>query len=163
MLHAGLRMGGRRFLPPSASDLLDLLDRAIARARPRPPARHGGWRGWQNHDLRIPCARGFVEGDRGVRRVRRDAGDVADHSLDQIGASRGVIDIRVGQGVGDDHTRPVDAELSRLPASPSPASMFHRGPFSFAHDRESGAVDDERRARARRSATNRGGEMLTTP
>ena len=163
MLHAGRLMGGRRVLPPTASDLLDLLDRAIARARPRPPARHGGWRGWRNHDLRSTCARGFVEGDRGVRRVRRDAGDVADHSLDQIGASRGVIDLRVGQGVGDDHTRPVDSELSLLPAAPSPASMFHRGPFPFAHDRESGAVDDERRARARRRATNRGVEMLTTP
>ena len=41
--------------------------------------------------------------------------------------------------------------------------MFHRGPFTFAHDRESGAVDDEMRARARRSATKRGVEMLTTP
>ena len=58
---------------------------------------------------------------------------------------------------------PVDSEMSRLPASPSPASMFHRGPCTVAHDRESGAVDDERRARARRSATNRGVEMLTTP
>ena len=53
----------------------------------------------------------------------------------QIGASRGVIDLRVGQGVGDDHTRPVDAEMSRLPAAPSPASMLHRGPCTVAHDR----------------------------
>ena len=57
MLHAGLLLGGRHVLPPTASDLLDLLDRAIASARPRPPARHGGWRGWRNHDLRITCAR----------------------------------------------------------------------------------------------------------
>ena len=77
--------------------------------------------------------------------------------------SRRVVDARLRQGPGDDHTRSVDTEMQLLPASPPPSSMFRRGPFTLAHDREARAVDNEMPAGTRGGATQREVEMLATP
>ena len=50
-----------------------------------------------------------------------------------------------------------------LPASPPPSSMFRRGPFTLAHDREARAVDNEMQAGTGGGATQREVEMLATP
>ena len=63
--------------------------------------------------------------------------------LDQADASRRVIDSRLGQRVGHDHTRPVDAEMELLPASLAATAVLRRGPFTFAPNREARAIDDE--------------------
>ena len=63
--------------------------------------------------------------------------------LDQRNARCRVVDARLRQGPGDDHTQPVDTEMQLLPASPPPSSMLRRGPFTLAHDREARAVDNE--------------------
>ena len=57
----------------------------------------------------------------------------------------------------------LDTEMRLLPASPPPSSMFRRGPFTLAHDRETRAVDNERQAGTCGGATQRKIEMLATP
>ena len=53
--------------------------------------------------------------------------------------------------------------MQLLPASPPPSSIFRRGPFPLAHDRESRAVDNEMQAGTCGDATQREVEMLATP
>ena len=53
--------------------------------------------------------------------------------------------------------------MQLLPASPPPSSIFRRGPFPLAHDRESRAVDNEMQAGTCGGATQREVEMLATP
>ena len=67
------------------------------------------------------------------------------------------------QGVSDDHARSVDTQMERLPAPRPAASMFHGGPFTFAHHREPGTVDDKMDAGARGDATQREVEPLRPP
>ena len=57
----------------------------------------------------------------------------------------------------------LDTEMRLLPASPPPSSMFRRGAFTLAHDRETRAVDNERQAGTCGGATQRKIEMLATP
>ena len=45
----------------------------------------------------------------------------------------------------------------------TPSSMFHSGPFTLAHDRESRAVHEEMQAGTCGGATQRKIEMLATP
>ena len=65
-----------------------------------------------------------------------------------------------GQGVSDDHTRSIDAQMELLPAPRPAASMFHGRPFTFTDNGEPGAVDDKMDARACGDATQRQGEPL---
>ena len=143
VLHAGLPMIARRLLPASPSSRLDRQDRAITNARPRSVSRHVGRTRRRNHDGRATRTGGFVKADRIVGGSRRHLSEGAVDRLDQRDASRRVVDARLRQGPGDDHTRPVDTEMPRLPASPPPSSMLRRGPFTLAHDREARAVDNE--------------------
>ena len=154
VLHAGLPMVARLLLPPSSSDLLHLLDRAIASARPRSPSRHPRRLGRWHHDGRATRTSSIVEGDRVVGRVPRDAGDAAVECVNQLDGRRRVIDSGLGQRVGDDDTRSVDSPDG---ASSSRACRvlpcFAAGPLPFAQDRESRAVDDEMQAFACRDSS----------
>ena len=163
VLHAGLSMIARRLLPASPSSLLDRQDRAITSARPRSVSRHVGRTRRRNHDGGATRTGGFVKADRIVGGIRRHLSEGAVDRLDQRDASRRVVDARLRQGPGDDHTRPVDTEMPRLPASPPPSSMFRRGPFTLAHEREARAVDNEMQAGTCGGATQREVEMLATP
>ena len=163
VLHAGLLMVARLLLPPSPSDLRHLLDRVIASARLRSTSRHGRSRGRWNHDCRATRTSGIVEGDRVVGRVHRDPCDFAFDYIDQIDGSRRVIDISLGQGMGDDRTRSVDTQMELLSASPAASSVFRGGPFTCAYDRASRAVDDEMSAFARGDSTKREVEVLAAP
>ena len=139
-------MVARRLLPASQAYLLDRQDRVITGARPRSVSRHVGRTRRRNHDGRATRTGGLVEADRIVGGIRRYPSEGAVDRLDQRDASRRVVDTCLRQGPGDDHARSVDTEMPRLPASPPPSSMFHSGPFTLAHDRESRAVDEEMQA-----------------
>ena len=81
-----------RLLPLAPPELLHILDRPIASARPRSASRHLR-RLRRGHDDGGALGTGrIVEGDGVVRRVRGDADEVAVDSLDQIDAGRRVID-----------------------------------------------------------------------
>ncbi len=109
VLDSRLLMVSCRRLPPSPSDSLHLVDRAITSARPRPASGHPGRLGWRNHDGRAPCTGRIVEGDRVVGRVRGDSRDVGVDGFDQLDACRRVIDRRFRERVSDDHTGVIDA------------------------------------------------------
>ena len=156
-------MIARHLLPASPSSLLDRQDRAITSARPRAASRHVGRTRRRNHDGRATRTGGLVTADRLVGGIRRHPSEGAVDRLDQRNASRRVVDARLRQGPGDDHTRPVDTEMPLLPASPPPSCMFRRGPFTLAHDREARAVDHEMQAGTCGGATKREVEMLATP
>jgi len=84
-------------------------------------------------------------------------------ALDQFDGRRRVVDSALGQRVGDDDTRSVDAQMG---ASSSRASRLRHAspwPLAFAHDRQSCAVDDQMQALARRDSSTREVEMLATP
>ena len=123
-------MIARRLLPASPSSLLDRQDRAITSARPRSVSRHVGRPRRRNHDGRATRTGGLVKADRIVGGIRRHPSEGAVGRLDQRDASRRVVNARLRQGPGDDHTRSVDTEMQLLPASPPPSSMFHSGPFT---------------------------------
>ena len=89
-----------------------------------------------HHNLRATRTRGIVAGDRVVGGVRRDARHVAVDRRDQIDARRRVIERRLGQDFGDDHTRSVDRNMERLPATRAASAVFRGGPFAFADYRE---------------------------
>jgi len=117
VLHAGLPMVAGFLLPPSPTDLLQLLDRAIASTRPRSLSRDPARLGRSHHDDRTTRTRGIVERDRVVGRVPRDAGDAAVDGFDQSDGCRCVIDSGLSQRVRDDDTRSVDTHMELLPAS----------------------------------------------
>ena len=108
-------------LPASPSSLLDRQDRAITSARPRSVSRHVGRTRRRNHDGRATRTGGLVKADRIVGGIRRHPSESAVDRLDQRDANRRVVDARLRQGPGDDHTRSVDTEMPRLPASPPPS------------------------------------------
>ena len=143
VLYPGLPMIACLRLPSTAADLLHRVDGAIPSARPWSPSRHPGRLGRRDHDGRAPCSGRLVERDRVVGRIRRDPGDVGVERLDQSDASRCVIDRRLGQHVGHDHPRPIDAEMELLPAALATTAVLGRGSFPFAHDGETRAIDDE--------------------
>ena len=162
VLAPGLLMVARGLLPPSPSDGLYLLDGAITRAGPRSASGHRCGLGRRNHDGRAPCTGCIVEGDRVVGRVRGDAGDVAVDRPDQRDGRRRIVDRRLGQRLGDDDTKLVDAHVKLSPAPLATSSMFRCGPFAFAPDRESRAVDDQMEASVRRDSSTREVEALAS-
>ena len=115
-------MIARRLLPASPSSLLDRQDRAITSARPRSVSRHVGRPRRRNHDGRATRTGGLVKADRIVGGIRRHPSEGAVGRLDQRDPSRRVVNARLRQGPGDDHTRSVDTEMQLLPASPPPSS-----------------------------------------
>ncbi len=123
------------------------------RARPRAVSRHVGRTRRRHHDGGAPRPGG----------IRRHLSEGAVDRFDQRDASRRVVDARLRQGPGDDHTRSVDTDMQLLPASPPPSSMFRRGPVTRAHDREARAVDNEMQTGTRGGATQREVELLATP
>src|SRR5262249_50764285 len=163
VLHAGLPMVAGFLLPPSPTDLHQLLDRAIASARPRPPSRRPGRLGGWHHDPRATRTRGIIEGYRVVGRIPRDADDAALNCLNQLDGCRRVIDSGLGQRVRDDDTRAVDTQMELLPASLAVSSVFRSSPLPFAQDREHRAVDDEMHAFACRDSIKREVEVLAAP
>ena len=104
VLHAGLPMIARHLLPASPSSLLDRQDRAITSARPRAASRHVGRTRRRNHDGRATRTGGLVKADRIVGGIRRHPSEGAVDRLDQRDPSRRVVDARLRQGPGDDHT-----------------------------------------------------------
>ena len=149
----GRPMIARGLLPASPSSLRDRQDRAITRARPRAVSRHVGRPRRRHHDGGAPRPGGVVNADRLVGGIRRHLSEGAVDRLDQRDASRCVVDARLRAGPGDDHTRSVDTDMQLLSASPPPSSMFRRGPFRRAHDREARAVDNEMQAGTRGGET----------
>ena len=111
----GLPMIARRLLPASPSSLLDRQDRAITSARPRSVSRHVGRPRRRNHDGRATRTGGLVKADRIVGGIRRHPSEGAVGRLDQRDPSRRVVNARLRQGPGDDHTRSVDTEMQLLP------------------------------------------------
>jgi hypothetical protein len=130
ILDPGLLMIASGLLPLSPSDRLHLLDCAITRAGPGPASGYRCGLGRRNHDGRARCRGRIVEGDRVVGRVRGDAGDGAVNRPDQVDRRRRVVDRRLGQRLGDDDTRLVDADVKLSPAPPATSSMFRCGPFA---------------------------------
>ena len=53
--------------------------------------------------------------------------------------------------------------MELLPASLTASAVFHGGPFTFAHNREARAVDDEMHAFVGRNSTKREVEVLAAP
>ena len=100
-------MRARRLLPASPSSLLDRQDRAITSARPRSVSRHVGRPRRRNHDGRATRTGGLVKADRLGGGLRRHPSEGAVGRLDQRDPSRRVVNARLRQGPGDDHTRSV--------------------------------------------------------
>ena len=120
----------------------------ITSARPRPPSGHPGRPGRRDHDGRAPCTGRIVAANRVVGCVRGDARDVVVDGLDQLDARRRVIARRVRERVSDDHPGVINTHMECLPPARATASMFRRGPFTRAGNRQASAVDDERKAGA---------------
>ena len=99
---------------------------------------------------------------RSSRRLRGDARHVAFDRRDQINARRRVIDLRLSQDLGDDHTRSVDTDMELLLASRAASAVFRGGPLA-AHHRESRAVDDKVNAFVLSDSTKGEFEGLATP
>src|SRR5215475_12679790 len=59
--------------------------------------------------------------------------------------------------------RCIHTQMELLPASRTAYAMFRRGPLAFAHHRESGAVNDQMHAFARRDSPQCDVEKLTAP
>ena len=122
------------------------VDGVITSARPRPPSGHSGRRGRRDHDGRAPCTGRIVAANRVVGGVRGDARAVVVDGLDQLDARRRVIARRVRARVSDDHTGVINTHRECLPPARAPASMFRRGPFTRAGNRQASAVDEEMKA-----------------
>ena len=153
----------RLLLPPSPPECLHHPDRAIVGDRPPSSSRHARSLGRWNDHVRATCTRSIVEGDRVVGRVPRDAREGAFDCLDQRESRRRVVGIPFGEGLGDDDSRSVDTHRELLPASLAASAVVHGGPFTFAHNREARAVDDEMQAFVGRNSTKREVEVLAAP
>ena len=70
---------------------------------------------------------------------------------------------RVREGVRDDHTGLINTQMEFLPPKPATASMFRRGPFTLAGNRQARAVDDEMKACPPTNVPKREIEVLATP
>ena len=109
VLDPGLLMVARGLLPPSPSDRLHLLDRAITSARPRSASGHRCGLGRRNHDGRATCTGRIVEGDRVVGRVRGDAATspwIASISLMAVVASSTVASVSAWATMTPDRSTP---------------------------------------------------------
>ena len=124
---------------------------------------HPGRLGGRNHDGRGSCTGRFVEADRVIGRVRGDARDVVVDGLDQLDTPRRVINRRVRERPGNDHTGSIDPHMELLPAAFAWSTVFCRGPFTLPHNRQAGAVDDEMKACAPWNAPKCEVEVLTAP
>ena len=57
-----------------------------------------------------------------------------------------IVRLPVGQELGDDHARSIDAQMKFLPGALSATSILDGGPLAFADDGQPGAVDHEMNA-----------------
>ena len=150
----------RFFLPPSPPELLHLPDRPIPSVRSPAPSRYPRRLDrWHDH-VRATRTRGSIERDRVVGRVPRDAREVAVDGIDQCDGGRCVVGVRVGERLRDDRSRSIDPDMEFLPASLAASTVFRGGPFTFADDRQSRAVDNEIHVFAGRDSTPREVEVL---
>ena len=60
-----------------------------------------------------------------------------------VAGAGSLIDRRIGQRMGHDRPRWVDAEMELLPAALAVSAVFRSGPFTFAYNRQSRTVNDE--------------------
>ena len=123
VLHPRLSMVAGFLLPSTASDLIHPPDRAVAKARPWSPPRHGRRDCWWNDDFGATYIRRLVDRDRVVGTVGSDARDVAADRIDELQTGRRVVGIAMGQRVRDDRPRSIDAQMKFLPAPTARVSM----------------------------------------
>ncbi|AMY09526.1 hypothetical protein LuPra_02743 [Luteitalea pratensis] len=161
VLHAGLPVVAGGLLPLPPPERFHVADRAIARARARSAARHLRRPGRRHDHPRVARARGLIEGDRVVGRVRRDAGDPTGRRANQVNAHGRVIGRRLGQRVRDDHSGAVDTQMQLLPASRATSAMFRCGPLAFPPSLKDRAVDDQMQRSLRREVTHCDVQPLT--
>ena len=115
------------------------------------------------HDRRLACAGRLVDRDRLVGRVSGDTREVAIDRVDQIEGGGRIINRGLGQRMGEDHARPIDAEMELLPATPAASPVCRGGPLAFADDGEARAVEYEMDAATRRDRSKTALQMLTAP
>lgn len=136
-------MVARLLLPLSSPDLLHSPDRPIPGSRSSSSARYGRGPSRWHHDLRTSFMGGFVDRDRVVGSVGCDACDVVLHSLDHGESGLRLVGIPIGEDLANDRTRSIDTEVELFSAAFALPAMLRGRPFSFANDREPGAVNDE--------------------
>ncbi|AMY09492.1 hypothetical protein LuPra_02709 [Luteitalea pratensis] len=129
VLHTGLPMVARGLLSLASPERFHVGDRAIARPGARPTSRDPGRHGRRHDHPRVSRARGLIEGDRVVGRVRRDAGDLASCRSNQVDTHRPVVGRRFGEGMRDDHAGAVDTQMKLLPASCTTPAVFRGRPL----------------------------------
>ena len=79
---------------------------------------------WWHDDGCTAVSSGCIEGSCVVGRIGDDRPDFLGHIIDKRDARRGVIDVRVGQSLGNDDASSIDAEMELLPALDTLSSVF---------------------------------------
>ena len=112
VLHLGLLVVARFLAPLATPDLLYSPDGTIAIAgSPRSLCCPS----WRNDDFRIPRFCGVVDRDRVVGGVGCEAHDVILNRGEEIESSIRIVRVPIGQELGDDHARSIDAQMKFLP------------------------------------------------
>ncbi len=144
VLHAGLLVISRFLLPSPPSYLIHPHDRTIASTRPRSSLTRlrRTLRRW-NDDFGSSCLGNIVYRKSVIGRVRRDAPDVALDFSEQVKSCFRIVNIPVGQDLGDDRTRSIHTKMKLPPATPAAASILGGGPLSFANDGQPCAIDNQ--------------------
>jgi hypothetical protein len=119
--------------------------------------------GWPVREAHGSWCRRVVEAEGVVGRVGRHPREVPVDVLDQADTRYRVIRRGFSQRAGHDHACFVHPQMEFLPAPPPVSTVFHRGPFAFAHDGESCTVDDEMEAALRGDGTERDAQVLAPP
>jgi hypothetical protein len=88
---------------------------------------------------------------------------VRSRAFDQIKSRLRIVNIPVGQDLGDDHTRLINTEMEFLPGALAAPSVLGCGPLAFAHNRWPSAVDDQMDGLVGKNGTQGDIEPLATP
>ena len=144
-----------RLLPLAPSELLHQRDRSIPRGRPRAVPRDVRRPGRWDDDRRTPRPRRFVDGDRVIGGVSRDAHERTIDRSEQIEGGGRIIARRLGQRVDTDHAGLIDAKVEFPPVTSAAATVFRGGPLTFPNDGQTRAVEHEMKALAGRGHRRR--------
>ena len=155
VLHPALTMVPGHFLPTVPADLLHQRDRSIPRGRPRAVPRDVRRPGRWDDDRRTPRPRRFVDGDRVIGGVSRDAHERTIDRSEQIEGGGRIIPRRLGQRVDTDHAGLIDAKVEFPPATSAAATVFRGDPLTFPNDGQTRAVEHEMKALAGRGHRRR--------
>ena len=97
----------------------------------------------RNHNPRSTRTRCVVDGARVVGAICSEATETAINYGDQVDRCCGVIGVRFGQALRDDHARAIDTEMEFPPAPFAGPAMLGSGPLPFPERRQAAAVNQQ--------------------